>query len=390
LHTETVAKRERRWGRGLLTVIALLAFGPFVSACVGNLISAPPTAHIASSQPPSVGLVAGVPITSTAQTTAVPNSPDGRSLIPVGASDTSVLLRSGGQFNGGGSASYQIWDPTSGAPSPIPGWSSSDTRDRVLGLFGDWAVVTHDDPGQGGASVVQLRNVHSGESRDIGTSGDASTGGQVVASNGWVAWTDLSAGHSGVWVYEIASGKSTIVQAMVRRISSLAVANGVVAWWQGQGFNGQSPRIVVRDTAANNFQSVEASGVRALALSADGQTLVWLQDSGTGGPGLYVHDLKSGSGGRLFGGQSIGVSLSVSGDYISWQPGNSGGSATAGLYNVKTHELRVVQSPPGTAPRLARVMGGWFFWSDPRTQAATSTPGSPIAGCCYLLRLQKS
>jgi hypothetical protein len=369
----------------------MLACGILSSACIGNLIGAPPPAHIASAQPPSVGLIAGAPITSSAQTTTIPKSPDGRLYTPVGASDTSVLLRSGGPFNGGGSAPYEVWEPASGARSPIPGWNPSDTaRDRVLGLFGDWAVVTHDDSSQGGASVVQLRNVRTGESRDIGTSGDASNGGQVAASNGWVAWTDYSAGHSGVWVYEIASGKTSIVPAMVRRISSLAVANGAVAWWQSQGFNGQSPRIVVRDTGANNFQSVDASGVRAIVLSADGQTLVWLQDGGTGGPGLYVHDLNAGNGGRLFGGQSIGVSLSVSGDYISWQPGVIGGPATAGIYNVKTHELRVVQSPPGTAPRVARVMGGWFFWSDLGAQSATATPGSPIAGCCYLLRLQKS
>jgi hypothetical protein len=276
--------------------------------------------------------------------------------------------------------------------APVPGWSSPDTaRDRVLGLFSDWAVVSRDDPSLGGASIVQLRNVRTGESRDIGTSGDGSTGVQVVAANGWVAWTDLSASHTGVWVYEIASGKSSIVPAMVRRISSLAVANGVVAWWQSQGINNQPPRIVIRDTGANNFQSVEASGVRALVLSADGQTVVWLQDSGAGGPGLYMHDMKSGSGGRLLGGQSIGVGLSVSGNYVSWQPGIGGGPTTAGLYNVKTHELRVVQSPPGTAPRIARVMGSWFFWSDPRAQTGTSTTSTvPLAGCCYLLRLPKS
>jgi hypothetical protein len=263
-------------------------------------------------------------------------------------------------------------------------------RDRVLGLFGDWAVTTHDEPSQGGTTIIRLRNVGTDEARDIGTSGDSSTGGQVIASNGWVAWTDLSPGHSGIWVYEIASGKSSIVPAMARRVSNLAVANGVVAWWQSQGFNGQSPRIVIRDTGANNGQTLGATGVRALVLSADGQTIVWLQDSGAGGPGLYVHDLKTGSGGRLLGGQSIRVSLSVSGNYVSWQPGFGGGPATAGIYNVKTHELRVVQSPPGTAPRLARVMGGWFFWSDPTAPAATAPALGQLSGCCHLLRLPKS
>jgi hypothetical protein len=262
-------------------------------------------------------------------------------------------------------------------------------RDRVLGVYDAWAVVTHDDGSSGGSLAVELRNLQTGETRQIGTSGDGTTSGRVVAANGWVAWTDMTPSHSGIWLYEIATGKSSMVAAMTRRISDLAVGNGVVAWWQSQGFNNaQQPRIVVRDTAANNFQSVAASGVRSLVLSGDGQTLVWLQDSGAGGPGLYLQDLKTGSGGRLLGGQSIGVSLSVSSQYVSWQPGPGSSSATAGLYNVKTHELRVVQSAPGSASRISRVMGQWFMWSDARQQTGTASAGlPPFSGCCYLLRL---
>ena len=375
---------------GLPALLLLALATVFSTACAGRFIGVQPPARIgpSGSSVPGVGLVAGAPIVVTASTRQVPAGPDGRPLTPVGSSNATVLLRSGSQFSGG-PVSYELWDPTTGALATVPGWTGDDAvKDRVLGVFEDWAVVTRDQPSLAGSVSVELRNVRSGESHQIGTSGDSSTQGRVVAANGWVAWTDSSQNHSGVWLYEIAGGKNTIVPAMVKRISSLAVANGVVAWWQGQSFNSsQPPRIVVRDIASNDFQFVAASEVRALVLSSDGQTLVWLQDAGTGGPGIYVHDLKAGSGGRLLGGQSIGVSLSVSGDYLSWQPGSGSGASTAGLYNVKTHELRFVQSAPGASTTLSRVMGQWFLWSDFARQPSGASGASPLAGCCYILRL---
>jgi len=221
----------------------------------------------------------------------------------------------------------------------------------------------------------------------VGSSGDQNAQGRVAAANGWIAWTESAPSRSGIRIYDIAAGTSVLVPAMVRRISNLAVANGVVAWWQGQNpSNSQPPRIIVHDSGANSFQTVAASGVIALVLSGDGQTLVWLQDSSGASPGLFAHDLKTGSGGRLLGGQSIGVSLSVSGPYVSWQPGPGSAGSTGGVYNVKTHELRLVQVPGGATPRLSRVLGQWFFWSDGATPGATPA-GGPSSGCCFLLRL---
>lgn len=360
------------------------------AACVGQLIGSSPSARIGptGSQVPSVGLVAGAPITVSAQTPQVPPGPDGRPFSPVGASGSTILLRSGGQFNSSGPVSYELWNPSTGVQTPAPGLATADAaRDRVLAVSDVWAVVTHDETPSGGPTAVELRNLQTGETRQIGTSGDSSNAGRVVSANGWVAWTDTTPNHSGIWLYDIAAGKASMVPAMTRRISDLAVANGVVAWWQSQGFNNSPPRILVRDLAANNLQSVPASGVRSLVLSGDGQTVVWLQDSGAGGAGLFLQDLKTGSSGRLLGGQSVGVSLSVSGQYVSWQPGPGNNSATAGVYNVKTHELRVVQSAPSTPVRISRVMGQWFLWSNGR-QAVTAPAGafSP-ANCCYLLPL---
>jgi hypothetical protein len=370
----------------LLTALPLAFAALFGSACVGKLIGLQPPARIgpAGSPVPAVGLIAGSPITAASATLQLPKSPDGSLLTPVGASGNLVLLRSGGGFGLTGPVSYVLWDSSTGGLGPVPGWPADDAaKDRVLGVFDTWAIVSHDQPSPSGSLSVALLNLRTGERRQIGTSGDSSSQGRVVASNGWVAWTDPSPSRSGIWIYDIAAGKDAVIPAMVRRISDLAVGNGVVAWWQAQGFNNGQPQIVLRDSSSNTFQSVPAADVRSLVLASDGQTVVWLQGDGSGGPGIFVHDFKSGTGGRLLGGQSIAVSLSVSGDWVSWQPGPAAGQTTAGLYNVKTHELRVVQTASGAATRFSRVLGPWYLWSTSTRQPAAGA----LSPCCSLLRL---
>ena len=231
------------------------------------------------------------------------------------------------------------------------------------------------------ASVV-LRNLKTGEARTIGSSGDSNGPPRVAAAEGWAAWFDGSSAPAMMHVYDINGSADRTFAVRSRNISYLAVGSGAVAWWQS--FGSQAPQILVRDASSSKFDSIPANSVTALALAGDGHTAVWIQGSSSSNPGLFVHDISTGQGGRLLGGQAVGVSLSASGPYVSWQPGGGGQVSAAGVYNAQTHELRIVQPASGSSPRIARLLGRWFVWSEVPVQTSGASLGS---GCCFFVRL---
>jgi len=171
-------------------------------------------------------------------------------------------------------------------------------------------------------------------------------------------------------------------------IDGLALGNGRIAWAQSGGNQGQ--RIILHELPSGAFQTVPTGAVSALSLANGGRSIVWLEGAGGSNPGLYVRDQGSDETDRLIGGQGIGYGLSVSGAYVAWQPRPGGGTATAGYYNLQTHELRLVQKPP-SAPTFAAVMGNWFVWSlgaRPNQFAGSGSNAAPPPDiCCYAVRL---
>jgi hypothetical protein len=251
----------------------------------------------------------------------------------------------------------------------------------VIGATGSWLVLLRRQGSQvDSAQSVLLFNPDSGETRTLGTtSGNfGNPAGAVAISDGWVAWTGEGDGQPGLHAYDAVDGVDHLLPVPTRGIAQLAVGGGSIAWWQR--YRGQASQVIVRTIATGQTRTIPTGAVDALALSSDGQTLAWLRDASSGAPGLFLSDLGTGSSGRLLGGQAAGVSLSTSGQYIAWQPDPSNGSGVAGTYNVRTHELRLVQAPAGTTTRLARVLGNWFVWSARPAQALpASSPTYVVA-----------
>jgi hypothetical protein len=368
-------------------VPALILAAAVNAACLDRLISRgqePASVKPAAQARQSAGIVAGAPIVAGSSTLRLPSEPDGPARIPVAAYGNLILLRTGPQGGTSGPPIYESWDPASGAVSAVANWPAAEAaRERITGASGDWLVVVRDQGPSSSTATVVLRNLKTGEARAIGSSGDSNGPPRVAAAEGWAAWFDGSSTPAMMHVYDINGSTDRTFAVRSRNISYLAVGNGAVAWWQS--FGSQAPQILVRDAASSKFDSIPANSVTALALSGDGHTAVWIQGSSSSNPGLFVRDLATGQGGRLLGGQAVGVSLSASGPYISWQPGGGGQVSAAGIYNAQTHELRIVQPASGSIPRLARLMGRWFVWSE--VPAQTSAGASLGSGCCFFVRL---
>jgi hypothetical protein len=366
--------------------LVMLAFiGATSAACLDRLIARQaPSPSVSSSGRTiqTVGIVAGAPITANSTSLRVPAGSDGQARTPVSAYGNLILLRVGTQA-ATASSSYELWDPANGAVTPVTTWPVAEAaRERVAGASGDWLALIREQNSSSNSAAVVLRNLKTSEARVVGSSGSSTSPPRVAVAEGWIAWFDGSVNPAMIHVYDVAGSADRSFAARSRNLSNLAVGGGVVAWWQS--FTNQAPQILVRDAVSSKFDSVPANSVTALALSGDGHTVAWIQSSGSSNPGLFVRDVSGGNGGRLLGGQSVGVALTSSGPFISWQPA-FGQSSSAGIYNVQTHELRILQPAPGSSPRLARLLGRWFVWSE---SAAPSGGGnSQGSGCCYVLRL---
>lgn len=373
-----------------LALVVLL--GLLAAACqaLPGAHPAPQGTVRASPTSPAVSLIAGPPITITATTAKLPGSADGRSLVPVAAYGSSIIVAASPLSDRSLPTNYELWDPGSGSLTAIAGWQSAPGRaERVLGTSQDWALIVRDSSPPGSDASLVLRNLKTGDVRQL--AGDIGGGYRPRAAigDGWVAWLADAGGRSVLHVYALSTGTDAVVPARAGSIGGLALGNGRVAWAQSSGT--QSPRIVLRELPSGNFQAVPTGPVTALALSSDGRSLVWLESTNGSNPGLFVRDLGGGTTERLIGGQGIGFGLSTSGPYVAWQPRPAGGSTTAGFYNLQTHELRVVQGSASAPAGFAAVMGNWFVWG--QGTRPSQFGGAPTAGatqpavCCYAVRL---
>jgi len=386
---EELAAGGAKGRRAAITALLLLGF-PLV-AC--QALPAPLQPARSQASPTqvakAVSLIAGPPITIVGTTAHLPGSADGRALFPVGAYNGAVIVASTAVGDRSQPVLYMLWDPASGSLTAIAGWqSAAGASERVLGTSGDWVLITRDATPPGSASTLLLRNLRTGEVRQIATVETSGLRPRATIADGWVAWIASASGHDALHTYAIATGAEALVPARSFTIDSLALGNGHIAWAQSGGNQGQ--RIILHELPSGSFQTVPAGSVSTLSLANDGHSLVWLEGAGGSNPGLFVRDLGGDETDRLIGGQGIGYGLTVSGAYVAWQPRPGGGAATAGYYNLQTHELRLVQKPP-SAPTFAAVMGNWFVWSlgarPPQFAGSASNPLPPPDICCYAERL---
>ncbi len=361
------------------------AFALACAACSGGIAVGPVTViapATATAGAPSVAISAGAPIVVSGSTPQLPASRDGKSLAPVAAVSGGILVRAGTPTDPAAPSSYELWNPTSGVLQPLLNPPAGNT-DRVAGATGDWLVLLRRGstvaPAAAATESLVLLNPTTGETRTLGAAGGAFGTPVVAVADGWIAWV-AGGGQPGLHAYDLANGVDHLLPVRAHGISRLGVGGGSIAWWQRDG--GQSRQVVVRSIASGQTHTIPVGSVDSLVLSTDGQTLAWLGQAATGEPGLFLSSLGTGTSGRLLGGGTVGLSLSASGSYIAWQPDPSNSSGVAGTYNVRTHELRLVQAPAGTATRLARLIGNWFVWSARPSRTASPSPSYffPLAG----------
>jgi hypothetical protein len=386
-----------------LSLIGVTAWAVLSVACIGPF--APTTG--ASRQGASIGtptaqfasIAAGAPITVTAATPRLPAPADGAALAPVAAYGSELLLAvspptAGGApspSSGSTPSSYELWNPATGAVTPVPSLDTpSGQTERVLGSWQDWILIARSAGAQASSGSLQLRDLKTDEVRELTTDADtARGGGSQISGDGHVAWVTGSTGSASLHMYDIASGATSTIPnrfALSRRFSLQA---GHLA-----SLGGSSGQVVVRDLATRSSQAVSVGNVLSLALSSDGRSLIWIERAGNDASRLLVRDLASGVTVQVLSGAAVGFGLSVSGPYVSWQPRPGAPTSAAGVYNVQTRELRLVQTAPSVTPYLASVMGGWFVWTQATGQAlsgagAVRTAGSSSAGSGLNLYLAK-
>jgi hypothetical protein len=337
----------------------------------------------------AVSLIAGPPIVVLGTTAHLPGSLSGRALFPVGSYKGSIIVSATSIADRSAPALYDLWDPATGSLTAIAGWESEPgSNERLLGTSTDWVLIARDGGQPAAGSTLLIRNLATGEVRQVANTEQGGPRPRAAIGDGWVAWLASAPGREALHAYAISTGAESVVPARSPTFAGVALANGQLAWAQSGG--NQGPRIVLHELPSGAFQAIPTGSVSSLVLANDGRSVVWLETGSASNPGLFARNLGSDETDRLVGGQGIGYGLSVSGPYVAWQPRPGGGPATAGYYNLQTHELRLIQKP-ATSPAFAAVMGNWFVWSvsarPSQFGASAGIVPTPPDICCYAVRL---
>ena len=393
------AQGDARRAASRMALVAAIAWGAIATACVGPFAPADSrTGGSAAGGTPSAqvaSIAAGAPITVTAATPHLAPTSVGESLTPVAAYGSDLLLARTAATSGTAPAagalspsSYQLWDPASGVVSPVAGIDAPPGEtERVLGSWQDWVLVARSAGVQTASGSLLLLNLKTGETREITDDADTARGGSSqISADGQVAWVANTPGSGSLHVYDIASGANASVPSRYAVSRRFSLEAGHLA-----SLGGGSGQVVVRDLASRSSQTVSVGSVLSLALSSDGRFLIWIERSSNDASRLLVRDLTSGVTVQVLSGAAVGFGLSVSGQYVSWQPRPGASTAVAGVYNLQTRELRLLQPGASAVPYLAAVMGGSFVWTQGSGQAPVGGGIARAAGnagaSVYLVKL---
>jgi hypothetical protein len=382
-----------------LALVGAIVWAGISAACVGPFA---PSAGRSGPGPaggtpsaPLASIAAGAPIIVTATTPQLAAPSDDATLTPIAAYGSELLLA---QSSAGGAtpaasgatapSSYKLWNPATGALAAVPSLDApAGMSERVLGAWQNWVLVARSPGAQASSGSLLLQDLKTGEVRELTADADTARGGGTqISADGHVAWLAGSAGSSALRVYDIASGSTSAIpnRFSVSRRFSLQADHLA-------SLSGTSGQIVVRDLMSRSSQTVSAGSVLSMTLSSDGRSLIWIERSTNDISRLLVRDLVGGTTVQVLSGAAVGFGLSVSGQYVSWQPRPGAGKTVAGVYNLQTRELRLLQAAPSTVPYLATVLGNWFVWTQGVGQAPAAAPvlragGNPGASL-YLVKL---
>lgn len=364
---------------GAVAGLALLAWGVQRSGGSGASTSASVSA-VASGSPAPTAVVPGLtgtPIagagisSSDAGVVTLPlKIDDTHEWAPLGAYGDEIVLWA----NPGKSAvaeveapKYSLWDPATGLIRQA--WTGDPgTQDIYSGSDGDWLALLHVRIGSLEGGSLVLRNLKTGEVRQLTDSaGGAGFSGDSTISGGYAVWTQDTFGSDAsvtedVRLYDIANGTTTTLASNSdsdKNISSAGVGGGKVVWLLTQG-TGNAMSVIVYDIASGEETRYSlTSGVDTTAISDDGGYVVWEDASYD----KHVIDLQSGAQTYVAHGQGLGVY--VNDRYFSWDPANVGGpqpDESAGFYDLHSNELRELPHDPSVDTLTAHVMGHWFVW----------------------------
>jgi hypothetical protein len=329
----------------------------------------------------------GPPITPSESTGSIPAEHDGRTLVAVAGFGEEILLEAErrvppvpGEPIGQGAASFDqlflFWNPPTGAFREA--WSNQSTRyETVTDIDGDWAVSLLYRLNPGNLWILRLRNLSTGEVRDIDRESEAGRGLESVypvsIDAGRVAYTR----HSGqgsrrtadVILYEIATGES---KSLAHREFTVDVGGAAIgptsldgdrlAWSEQDGV--QAPiQTTVMELKSGSIQTIndDRLGICQLVRGSE-----WL--ACTAPVSLLSSNTESHLKTNVYHPASKKLAqLSDHGapgehTWNSWMQTAAVAQpwARASLHNLISNETRVLESE--NAGQSGRLIDGWFTW----------------------------
>jgi hypothetical protein len=329
----------------------------------------------------------GPPITSSEAAASIPAERDGRHLFAVAGYGDEILLEAErrvppmpGERIGQGAASYDqaflFWNPVTG--SFREAWSNQSTRNETVeGIDGEWAVslLYRFNPGTGW--ILRLRNLSTGEVRDIDQESEAGRGLESVypvrIDTGRVAYTR----HSGqgslrtsdVTLYDIATAESKslahrefTIEGGGATIGPTSLDGDRLAWPEQDGAD--SPiQTTIMDLKSGTTQTIKDDRLGLCHLIRGSEWLACTAPVSLLGPntGSYLKTIAFHPGNKEL------VQLSDSGapgehTWNGWMQTAPSHDlwARASIHNPSSHETRVLETE--NAGQTGRLIDGWFTW----------------------------
>ena len=333
----------------------------------------------------------GAPIDTDSAAHFLPMLTDGWQARPVAAWGGKFLVSETEVHQEADSISqrFVLWDPVTGMREPA--WETdAGWQDIVTGVDGGLAVTVRT-----GLELpfpewrIDVRNLRTHETKTVAQSqAEVAEDPSVKVAppfgfapypsvqGGRLAWAEYTrrdgVTNREVRLHDLRTGETktlTIVTAASGENLASVTLGGDRAAWVRSAADG-APRIVVQDlTSGREMQPDYEARPYAVALDATGTTLAW--DDARGGK--YVTHLDGRAPERFAGDEGWGVV--ASGQWYTWAPAAAYGG-TAGFFDVRRRELRLVERKDHVQVNYAAVLGQAFAWQE----LITDDNGTPDEG----------
>jgi hypothetical protein len=328
----------------------------------------------------------GPPIDSTVSTFSLPALRDDRHLNVAGSLGTEIILNAEkdvpylpGEPVGQGAKAYDqlflAWNPATGSFRDL--WTNQDPRrEDILDVDSGWVLTLLYRLNPCTSWTLRIRNLSTGEVRDVDHESDASRGLECAVSpqldGGDVVYVRLSGSGSlrtsDVMVYNIASGtarslahKELTLEDGGSAIGMSSAADDRISWTEQDADTG--PLVtVVTDRASGQSRTIKDDRLGVCQLIRGANALVCTP------PAALIGNSNGASGTRVFD-LATGVVAEVSRDsnpgFYSWNgwfwsPKGNYAGAQAVLYQSGRNQSRTLDVP--NTASTARLVDGWFTW----------------------------